>query len=286
LLACRGDGAARAAACVGDGDAHLQREWPAEPAVSVVPREDQGKNWVRRMSALGNAVVPCVARRAFVDLARSAPAWREFAAMLEGVEIGPELPRNAMLVDSKVYAIQGPSPARTARYPTPRSANVYPTLPSETRSDTLSTVLVSNAGGEHLAFLPDPRYVEWVMGFDADWTLVGEPEPPRAETSETTEAAQAEATSETAAAGEAEVASEHAEAGEAAPSAPSKPRRKLNGMHILMREHPGITISATSTMWRGLSAERRAAYTATARRLDGERVAPAAGGGVAAIIAT
>lgn len=281
LLACRGDGAARAAACVSDGDAHLQREWPAEPAVSVVPRDDQGKNWVRRMSALGNAVVPCVARRAFVDLARSAPAWREFAAMLEGVEIGPELPRNAMLVDSKVHAIQGPSPARTARYPTPRSANVYPTLPSETRSDTLSTVLVSNAGGEHLAFLPDPRYVEWVMGFDADWTLVGEPEPPRAETTETTEAAQAaqaEATSETAEAAwadEAEHAAERAEAGEAAPSAPSapsKPRRKLNGMHMLMREHPGITISATSTMWRGLSAERRAAYTAAARRLDGERV--------------
>ena len=279
LLACRGDGAARVAASVADGDAHLQREWPAEPAVAVLPREEQGKNWVRRMSALGNAVVPCVARRAFVELARSAPAWREFAAMLEGAPIGAELPRNAMLVDAKVYAIQGPSPARTARYPTPRSANVYPTLPSETRSDTLSTVLVSAAGGAHLALLPDPRYVEWVMGFAADWTLVvDEPRQERraerraersaeraSETAEGSECAVAETTSSAEGAPEERAAEERAAAERAA-----KPRRKLNGMHMLMREFPGITISATSTMWRGLSSERRAEYTAAARRRDVE----------------
>jgi DNA (cytosine-5)-methyltransferase 1 len=248
LLACRGEGAASVASSVSDAEESMQREWPVEPAISVLPREEQGKNWVRRMSALGNAVVPCVARRAFVDLARSAPAWREFSSMLEGTPIGSELPRNAMLVDSKVYTIQGPSPVRTARYPTPRSANVYPTLPSETRSDTLSTVLVSAAGGQHLAFLPDPKYVEWVMGFEPDWTLVAEDEPPSRQP-------QADAATE-----------EDGRTDEA----PSRPRKKLNGMHMLMREFPGITISATSTMWRGLPADRRAAYTAAARLQDVE----------------
>jgi hypothetical protein len=55
--------------------------------------------------------------------------------------------------------------------------------------------------------LPDPRYVEWMMGFERDWTAV-EPEEPVAESP--------------------------------CPEQEPAPRRKrLNGMHMLMREFPG-----------------------------------------------
>ena len=229
LLASRGDGAAALADAVGRYEA--TSDWPAEPEVSLLPREQQGKNWVKRMSTLGNAVVPRVARRAFVELARTAPSLPAFASILQGSEIGGELPRSGMLVGARVYTIPCPSPARVARYPTPRSANVYPTVPSDTRSDTLATVLVSAAGAEHLAFLPDPKYVEWMMGFEPDWTLVDEPAVREEHTATTT-------------------------------------RRRLNGMHMLMRDRPGMTISATSAAWRALSAEQRAAYTAQARLCD------------------
>jgi hypothetical protein len=231
LLACRGGGAAVVSAAVAGADE--RREWPPEPGTSVLRREEQGRNWVRRMAALGNAVVPCVARRAFVELARSAPAWAACASMLEASELGPELPRCALLVDSRVYALPHAAAARTARLPTPRSANVYPTVPSDTRPATLSTVLVAGAAEAHLTMLPDPRYVEWMMGFERDWTAV-EPEEPVAESP--------------------------------CPEPEPAPRRKrLNGMHMLMREFPGMTISATSAMWRALPPERRAAYSAEAR---------------------
>ena len=192
-------------------------------------REDQGPNWARRMSALGNAVVPRVARRAFVELARTAPSLTALAAGLESESA--EFPRSGIVVDAKVYSVPAPSPARTARLPTPRSASVYPTVPSDARSETLATVLVGAAG--HLSSLPDPRYVEWMMGFEADWTLVEERE-------------------------------REAPAPPAAPAA----RRRLNGMHMLMRDRPG-TVSATAAIWRALSADERAAYTARARVLEG-----------------
>ena len=228
LLATRGDGAALVAASVATFEPE-PREWPVEPAVSLLSREDQGLNWARRMSSLGNAVVPRVARRAFVELARTAPSLASFASILEAESA--EFPRSGVLVDSKVYCVPAPSPARTARLPTPRSANVYPTVASDTRSDTLATVLVCAAGAQHLAFLPDPRYVEWMMGFEQDWTLVEEREPP--------------APAET----------------------PTTARRRLNGMHMLMRDRPG-TVSATAAIWRALSMEQRAAYTAQARMCD------------------
>jgi hypothetical protein len=227
LLATRADGAARVAASVAPFEPE-PREWPVEPRVSLLARDEHGPNWARRMAALGNAVVPRVARRAFVELARTAPSLPALASILETESA--EFPRSGILVDAKVYSVPAPSPARTARLPTPRSANVYPTVPSDARSDTLATVLVGGAG--HLAFLPDPRYVEWMMGFEADWTHVAEREPP------------------------------------IAPSpTPVGPRRRLNGMHMLMRDRPG-TVSATAAIWRALSTEERAAYTAQARLCD------------------
>jgi DNA (cytosine-5)-methyltransferase 1 len=233
LLACRGDGAQRVCDAVGGADPSAYEPWPDEPVDALLLRDEQGPNWVRRMSALGNAVVPCVARHAFATLARSAPAWRACASMLVGTALAPELPRSALVVDGVVYALPHVVAARSARYPTPRSANVYPTTHSDARPDTLSTALVRGsalaARSPHLSYLPDPAYVEWMMGFARGWTVVRE-----VETAQPT------------------------------PHAVHPRRRTLNGMHMFMRDVPG-TISATSALWRALPAERRAAYSAAAR---------------------
>ena len=230
LLAVRGDGARRVSEAV-ESHALETGAWPAEPETSVTPREEQGPDWVRRMGALGNAVVPRVARRAFVELAASALAWHACASMLCAESMGHEIPRGGMLLDGKLYALPHAVP-RAARYPTPRAANVYPTTRGGARKETLSTALVHAAAPEaHLTLLPDPRYVEWMMGFPSDWTLAPEPEP------------------------------------EPEPE-PHEPRRaRLNGMHLFMREFPGNNISAASALWRGLAPERREEYSAAARRM-------------------
>jgi hypothetical protein len=183
------------------------------------------------MAALGNAVVPRVAKRAFAELARAADSWRACASMLVASDLGTDLPRSALLVDGNVYELPHVAVTRTARYPTPRSANIYPTVSAPNRQDTLSTALVHAAPGDtpHLAFLPDPTYVEWMMGFARDWTLVPVPPEEPAETE-------------------------------------SEPHRsRLNGMHMLMRDSPGQNISAVSARWRALTPEERARYSASAR---------------------
>lgn len=230
LLAVRGDGARRVSEAV---ESHTLETgaWPAEPETSVTPREEQGPDWVRRMGALGNGVVPRVARRAFVELAASALAWHACASMLCAEAMESEIPRAGMFLHGKLYALPHAAP-RAARYPTPRAANVYPTTRGGARKETLSTALVHAAAPEaHLALLPDPRYVEWMMGLPSDWTLAPEPEA------------------------------------EPEPE-PQEPRRaRLNGMHVFMREFPGHNISAASAMWRALAPERREEYSAAARRM-------------------
>ena len=230
LLAVRGDGARRVSEAV-ESHALETGAWPAEPETSVTPREEQGPDWVRRMGALGNGVVPRVARRAFVELAASAHAWHACASMLAAEAMDREIPRGGMFLDGKLYAL--PHAARgAARYPTPRAANVYPTTRGGARKETLSTALVHAAAPDaHLTLLPDPRYVEWMMGLPSDWTLAPEPEP------------------------------------EPEPE-PHEPRRaRLNGMHVFMREFPGNNISAASALWRALAPERREEYSAAARRM-------------------
>lgn len=230
LLAVRGEGARRVSDAVA-GHAVETGAWPAEPATSVTPREEQGTDWVRRMGALGNGVVPRVARRAFVELASSALAWHGCASMLCAETMANEIPRGGMFLDGKLYALPHAVP-RPARYPTPRAANVYPTTRGGARKETLSTALVYAAAPDsHLTLLPDPRYVEWMMGLPSDWTLAPEPAP----------------------------APE--------PAREERNRGRLNGMHVFMREFPGNNISAASALWRALAPERREEYSAAARRM-------------------
>jgi DNA (cytosine-5)-methyltransferase 1 len=236
LLAARGDGARRLGECVA-GHAVETGPWPAEPETSVTPREEQGADWSRRMAALGNGVVPRVARRAFVELAASAHAWPACASVLCAGETPGEIPRSGLLVDGRVYPLPH-APPRAARYPTPRAACVYPTTRGGARNDALPTVLVHEASPRaHLAVLPDPRYVEWMMGLPRDWTRVSEPEP------------------------------REPEPRELEPAREPEPRRaRLNGMHLFMRDCPGHNISEASALWRALPPERRAEYSAEARR--------------------
>jgi DNA (cytosine-5)-methyltransferase 1 len=238
VLAVRGDGARRVSEAVA-GHALETGPWPAEPETSVTPREEQGADWAKRMGALGNAVVPRVARNAFVELAASTHAWHACASMLCAEELTHEIPRGGMLVDGKLYALPHGG-ARSARYPTPRSANVYPTTRGGARTETLSTILVHEAAPDapH-GVLPDARYVEWMMGFPRDWTLAPE-----------REAAAAAASASSAA------------------SAEPRPRARPNGLHMFMRECPGHNVSAASALWRALTPARRAEYSAAARRMD------------------
>ena len=181
--------------------------------------------------------------------------------------------------------------------PTPRHGNVYggPANERNLRS-ALGVYLVhcpnsaaravargAAPGGMQAQIVPNPRYVEWMMGFPADWTRVdagpAEPEPdddavaeehePRPAPKRGPRRARAQAGPGAVEAVAAVAAVEAVEAVAAEPAAAVPPAeearaRKTNGMHLLMSEQR-LGVRAASVAWRAMGATERASFSDRAR---------------------
>jgi DNA (cytosine-5)-methyltransferase 1 len=283
-LAHRGAGAARCAALVADAGAEPEPAWPAEPVDRCAMRphvasdELYDVHWARRCRMLGNALVPCVARAAFEYLARSAAVVGplRLVAPLLGCAVGEQprpFPRDATLIAGVVcthHRAHAAAPcavdtsvgagADLVHVPTPRHGNVYGGPPSERNlRSTLGVFLVNceastaraierGASADapmHKQIVPSPEYVEWMMGFPANWTRVAaaQTEPAR---------------------------SSRPDAEGAAPVARAPAQQgvervfRRNGMHVLMRER-SLGVRAASAVWREFSPAERAVYSERAR---------------------
>ena len=271
-------------------------------------------NWIQRCQCLGNAVVPSVARAAFVELVAAHKNWSNLAVCLEdyGVDVKSleyPYPEAGLVVDGRCFGIpkrktvevkhtieitlaMAPKPVRVGNYPTPRRGITHPSALSERSIRDLPTVLVNceetrrhmaeahgvfppeGTAGMHAVALPSVRYIEWMMGYPPDWTKVAaaaakkavspspSPSPPLnaqdavvyiddVEDNETHNAPLAAACQK---------------CGKGGGGGGGGGRHHLNGMHMLMREHVGKGVTVVADIWRSLTDEQRAGYTAAARK--------------------
>ena len=178
--------------------------------------------------------------------------------------------------------------------PTPRHGNVYGGPASERNlRGTLGVFLVNcevstaraiERGASpdvpmHKQIVPNPRYVEWMMGFPEDWTRVDVPATTPSERRPSYRSHRSgsnghEGTDE----------AEGTEDGPGGPSGPngsngpvrasraSRPSRpndgervfRRNGMHVLMSDR-SLGVRAASVVWRAMSLAERAVYSERAR---------------------
>ena len=157
--------------------------------------------------------------------------------------------------------------------PTPRHGNVYGGPASERNlRGTLGVFLVNceiskaraierGASADvpmHKQIVPNPRYIEWLMGFPEDWTRVQvvEDEPRRRVRNAPGPEGPAEGPQP----------EEGHEGPGSGPTTTTSPRVfRKNGMHVLMSER-SLGVRSASLLWRALSAAERGVYSERARR--------------------
>jgi DNA (cytosine-5)-methyltransferase 1 len=266
----------------------VKAHWAQEPCPRVELKPASDPKWSARCMTLGNAVVPAVVRSAFLDLVALSKNWHVMAECLKAYSTPlsqwtasfPETaivcndhiitmpPRPAMLTEGTRHTVDTsyvfnkvtlspphwPTPRRMAHASqlTQRSVRDLPTLLVNSKQ-ALEWILAQGIDPEdkpHAVAVVNVSYVEWMMGYVANWTKITQRTLPR------TQSRRSE--------------SEPDASEDFTPTHDMKPPRKsscVNGMHILMREHPGKSIPLVACIWRALSLQERARYTEEARKL-------------------
>jgi hypothetical protein len=315
----------------------VENAWTEEPSARVSFRPNVADDpsydpqWSVRCQCLGNAVVPAVARRAFIDLVQMHRHWASMAACLSAFGVPAEdlaypYPEAGLVFEGRFFALprsiktvkpqqqQEPdhgvlihldcgedAPRKLENYPTPRRGITHASSLTARSTHDLPSVLVhcletrryvQERCPEALAALPEGKmhtivhanvnYIEWMMGYAPDWTKVARPKAPATDDVACVSAASAddddledevdlEDPMRPQRAGRAGrgrgrgrgVRGLVAYAGRRARA--EKATYNLNGMHVLMREHPGKDVRTVAAIWKALTDEERALYTARAR---------------------
>lgn len=338
-LACRDDGAQRVYDIVAawqkdeEKDPLSNHSWLREPEarVSFRPsvREDASYDdyWSNRCQALGNAVVPCIVRSAFVELALASRKWPQYMELLSDTST-PISDLNYPYSDSAIVAggllynvprrraqpiahtVQIMSPGgpkangeyvRFENYPTPRRGITHASSLTDRSIRDLPTILVyckqtadrlrsmeppfvpPEDKQIHSLLIPNVNYVEWMMGYPADWTRIEHgsggaiPMPQSRAALSRAAAASALRGSDDGTGGD--------EDGPGSVPAASKPKKdkgvtsyaprpqRLHGMHLFMKGHPGLDVPSVAKLWKALSDEERASYSERAKELANQQQA-------------
>lgn len=228
-------------------------------------------NWIQRCQALGNSVVPCVVRSAFIDLwnemtmtdnlyeclgnyvtdaTQLAYPFPESGMVYKGQYLG--LPRPAKKADTKTRVHISIQNEQVTNFPTPRRGITHSSIVTERSLHDLPTVLINS--DEALTYMkertqnplpdklstiviPNVNYIEWMMGYRADWTRIDKTKQDLQQEKKT-----ARPTTPTS-------------------SVPPHPKKlKHNGMHVFMKENPGKDVKTIAAMWRILSPQEKIAY--------------------------
>lgn len=260
-------------------------------------------NWIQRCHTLGNTVVPQVVREAFIDLASSSAKWATMAECLDQFrvpccisEVNNPFPESALVYNGNMYMMprrvtfgskssQKPveitlnnGAIRMQHFPTPRRGITHPSSCTDRTIRDLPTVLVhcdqvreylkerlgDNTSPIHSVAVPNVNYIEWMMGFDADWTKTRV-----SKWRYCYKYAEQIGDSET-------VCCQDEENGEdtSLSEKPSVRKRvrvsgghsRLNGLHMLMRDLPGKDIRTIAAAWKSLTDDERKRYSDKARQ--------------------
>lgn len=283
-------------------DAVMQQEegniWNQEPEKRVTFKPhikadpDYDDNWVARCQALGNAVVPPAARHAFVELMNSKVKWEaladclfEYSTDVEAVEyplVDSGLLYKGRLYDmpKKVIDIKHKVSVRVLsdtkenvllNFPTPRRGLSHASSLTDRSLHDLPTVLVHSDAARnfmqaqqhvckeklHCDVIANVQYIEWMMGFPRDWTKISVSMKDQRKLTHNMEQSENEHLTENC-----------VQTRQHMPG-----RKRLNGMHVFMKEHPGKDVKQVSEMWRALPLASKNEYSKKARFENREMVA-------------
>lgn len=170
-------------------------------------------------------------------------------------------------------------------YPTPRRGNSHAAVITERSLRDLPTILVHceeskkylrdlgvecEEGMTHKKTIPSINYVEWMMGYESDWTRVsgfgngGPSRGRRVRDVESEDGGEEEEKNEAVAVGKKRTRSVRTRRSGTSTNLKTK---GLNGMHVFMKANPGKDVKEVAKLWKGLSAEERGVYSARAKEL-------------------
>lgn len=257
--------------------------WDAEPVYRAIPKTQQHPNWIQRCQALGNSVVPCVVREAFVELVKLHNASETLTQCLQpfkcnASELGYPYPETGMIYCQDFYSLpkrplsslpkhpveikiqRGGNETIFENLPTPRRGISHASSLTDRSLHDLPTVLVYSSKDQlqeqgvdvteeklHTVATANVNYIEWMMGYPIDWTRVTVTTPATPTSTPTT------------------LSDDDDNSVTQQQVTVVKPKCRLNGMHILMRDNPGKDIPTVAALWRELSKEEKEQYTVRAR---------------------
>jgi DNA (cytosine-5)-methyltransferase 1 len=239
-------------------------------------------NWISRLHTLGNTVCPCVVRESFMELWRLYKNSETLITTFRGIgrikNIGdlsypyPEsgvlvgdlflsLPphQNDIMCDKVDISVELSGKNHVMRgYPTPRRGITHPSALTERSLHDLPTVLVNSSVAKAQmatsefgipetiqgSIIPNVNYIEWMMGYEADWTRVVGAHRPTHKTQKNVEQSQI------------------------ADEVPKKLKIKTKGtnaMHLFFKDNPGKDVTQITNLWRNLEDSVKAGYINAAK---------------------
>ena len=274
--------------------AYWANEWPTR--ITLKGNKDDvtwDPNWIARSHCLGNTVVPCVVRAAFLELvgitnrlAMVTDAMAPYASsaddlcypfpeagIVNGCTFVP-LPchkqqgTHTALVDITVVGAEGKL-IKMCNYPTLRRGITHPSNVTERSLHDLPTVLCNTTIAlaqlrgllgvtpERLQGLvvPNVQYLEWLMGYPADWTKIDVPVSVDNVTVVQKASDEISYDDQIVATSKKRIRTR---------TVVSNTRPK-NGMHVFIKDNPGKDVRQIAILWRELPEETKTAYKATAR---------------------
>lgn len=269
------------------------------------------QNWISRWHCLGNAVVPVSVRSAYCQLATCEGNWQQIASIFGSYSIPVEelkypygdtgliykgrffeIPStydvNCNLMTHSINATvhHGDNVIKMTSYPTPRRGNTHPSSLTDRTVKDLPTILVQceeskeyvrslgiilQDGIAHNNMVPNINYIEWMMGFEKDWTKLH---------SHSTIQIQKQTRKPSLKQGSDD--EEHEDAPCIQSNEPvTKPKvydhdatyipkkKSLNGMHMFMKNQPGKDVKQIARMWADLETTEKQRYSMLAKQAAG-----------------
>lgn len=269
-------------------------EWPTRVTFKNNPQDPSwDPNWISRSHCLGNTVVPCVVRSAFVELMGIASrlklikeAMTPYATSCETlaypfpesgiISQGTFIPLpshkqvnpNPSNIDITVVSTTDNKTFKMGNYPTLRRGITHPSNVTERSMHDLPTVLCNTTlSHAHIAtvfkdgipdrlqghIVPNVNYLEWMMGYPPDWTKV---------TSYVRERSGGTSLNNSN-----NKASDDADIPRDQPMKNKNNPRPKNCMHLFMKDSPGKDVRQVAIMWRELSQDKKNEYRQRAKNM-------------------
>ena len=253
-------------------------------------------NWIARSHALGNTVVPCVVRAAFIELlnlTRRLDLVTEAMApyAVDAITLSYPYPeagiiRNGTFVPLPAHKQQSANPGRVDisvvfgerlvkmnNYPTLRRGITHPSNVTERSLHDLPTVLcnttialaqIQKGLGEEQVIpdrlqglvIPNVNYLEWLQGYPADWTKIDQVVKIKKGLDVDIEV-DPDLDQDTT------IKRQRV----TRPTRSKLATRPKNGMHLFIKDNPGKDVRQVAILWRELPEETKEAYKAKARGL-------------------